>query len=107
MITINQKLTIFRGINSSQFLPDIFQEFEVIFFYTKQMYKVCFQTFLKGKTLKNDATFLKVSTNNYENTYRNLARELPWWLSGKERGAKAGDMGSTPDLEVSYMPQSN
>ena len=32
---------------------------------------------------------------------------LPWWLSGKESPANAGDMGSSPDLGKSVLPRGN
>ena len=32
---------------------------------------------------------------------------LPWWLSGKESPANAGDMGSSPDLGRSLLPMGN
>ena len=32
---------------------------------------------------------------------------FPWWLSGKEPPASAGDMGSILDPGRSHMPQSN
>ena len=36
-----------------------------------------------------------------------VEEEIPWWLSGKESPATAGDTGSIPGLRRSHMPQNS
>ena len=39
--------------------------------------------------------------------YKIYKKGFPWWLTGGEFAAKAGDTGSFPDLGRAHMLQSN
>ena len=38
---------------------------------------------------------------------KSVSTERPWWLSGKESAANAGDIGLIPGLGRSHVPWSN
>ena len=50
---------------------------------------------------------MKRPVTDWGKSLKNTNLELPWWLSGKELPASAGDIGLIPGLGRFHMPWGN
>ena len=50
---------------------------------------------------------MKRPVTDWGKSLKNTNLVLPWWLSGKELPANAGDMGSIPGLEIVRVLRDN